>query len=226
MPSQCHVGLSTPSPSQVTNALQELLHVSVNVGKHKNKLQEYLISFYSGMRRPERSISSSLSARTCNQPQHGTWAKRLCKTLVSNGGITSLCCESGAWDSLWEQKRSSKKSRQLPKHTCRGKGLTAWHSWDTPAPFPASTAAEGAPASGDRSQQRPVCAWSKCLSRGQASPSVSPVVQRNAQSQPRQDRAVLAHHTAMAKQAFCRPGCLLPAFCLGSICCGVSFCCF
>lgn len=82
MPSQCHVGLTTPSPGQVTNALQELLHVSVNVSKHKNKLQEYLISFCSGMRRPELGISSSLSARTCNQPHHGVRAKWLCKTVV------------------------------------------------------------------------------------------------------------------------------------------------
>lgn len=211
------------------------------MSKHRSKLQEYLISFCSGMWRPELGKPSSLSVRTCNQPQHGARANRLCKTVVSNGENTSLWRESEPWDSVGAEEEQ-REELSAPKTClclhCSSSGVPptracphgSSHSWDTPAPLPAGTAAEGAPASGDpsqlRSQQRPACAWSKCLGHGQTSPSVSHEVPWCAQSQPWQDCAALAHHAVTARQAFCRPGCLLPAFCLDSICCGVSFCCF
>lgn len=206
MPSQRHVGLTAPSPGQVTVALRELLRIAVNVSKHQNKLQEHLISSCSGMRRPELSRPSSLSIPTSPGSERGP---RGCAKWGSQMERIPVC---GVSQGLGTVCRSSQRSCLLPKQSAAvpwpQPGPAGSHGWDTPAP--------GAPASGDPSQLR--------TRRG---PGTLATVRLHPRTAARVEPApARPHGAAPAKQAFRRPGCLLPAFCLGSICCGVSFCCF
>lgn len=142
MPSQHHVGLTAPSPGQVTVALRELLRVAVNVSKHKNKLQEHLISSCSGMRPPELSRPSSLSIPTSPGSECGP---RGCAKRGSQMERIPVC---GVSQGLGTVCRSSQRRCLLPKQSAAvpwpRPGPAGSHGWDTPAP--------GAPASGDPSQ--------------------------------------------------------------------------